>query len=1088
MADYTLSVRIDKEKMIADYLNAMRAIKDKANSDEQISKFKIVADEKTFFDSIKKLLSGTSILEKDIKIGIDQSYYKNSLNKLENYTGKSVTQIRNSLGRGFSDLEKYDLNKVIEGNLSSNKVKNKVKELSNDIKSSMQVIDINDYRQVDALLEKVRILQSITEQISTKGKHNKYSDIFDRDLSKSSIEELISNVKMQYSQAMVINRDNYITQIKNQMQLELEGIQKNFQTILNTLFDEFGKIRNVVSDNISSGITEGVDDGKKALQELESQADKVSQKIAELRKNKKNNSDVSDDFYDKYFALSDKFEDDESEIKQKEITDFVNSTKKYIATLDKSSEEYRNVVNSYNDVIENLGSEGDGAKLPMISNMKTFTDLLNEAQVEQTRLNHKIAEQQKIQQTDAILSKATTTPSQQFDNEVQQNLVMLENYKNTVAEIDRLKLEPETDETKTKLEELNKLADYFVSKITVIRGENGGEVNTSMMIGWGASGGWSERLKRDYSEEQRKDFLKAAKDRSGLQISSVASEFHGISDEITNIEAKSEGLRNALTKDLTESSAYVSKLRAAYLGIAEANDELKTAKPGSEDFKDYTDQLNTFLSKYPELEKFKDALGYYDKAPEFVKSDDWLDFLATLPQAHTYLESIGYDFDKINRVSNETPVLTESKALDSSEEAVSSTKALSEAEQKEAESANEAAQAEISLAEAREKSQDTVNDTIPTKKSVEKDNDGISSINNTTEEIQNLELLRVKINEVKQAISDKTNEFKNEADAVDGYVASEQESLGGLINTLNNIDQQIKTTINTLQNSNNKNIILTPKLADGYAEEIQKILQSKNFKIKLSPELSSSFVKTAQNKLDEIGGLKIKSFEEEKALNIASSDFLDNFIGGFDLSKKTAEELKSEVKSIITLVQTGGKADSGALFNILGEDEKYLRQRYSVIWDEFNEIRKFVNNSKIKVSDEDISEFGENWKNVHGKIGLNVISRSEGVDAETFLKELHERFGSITSDVTSTQEALRVLYEYLDNPPNLQELFFSEKNQEEIKLTNNELTSIANKLDVQKNYYKKRCFNRGKCNYSLWSQYRKVCLYSGWCCCDKRCT
>ena len=258
---------------------------------------------------------------------------------------------------------------------------------------------------------------------------------------------------------------------------------------------------------------------------------------------------------------------------------------------------------------------------------------------------------------DNILS-GTITPSQQFDNEVQQNLVMLENYKNTIAEIDRLKLEPETDETKAKLEELNKLADYFASKITVIRSENGGEVNTSMMLGWGASGGWSERLKRDYSEEQRKDFLNVAKDRTGLQISKVTSEFHGISDEISNIEAKSEGLRNALTKDLTESSAYVSKLRAAYLGIAEANDELKTAKPGSEDFKDYTEQLNTFLSKYPELEKFKDALGYYDKAPEFVKSDEWLDFLATLPQAHTYLESIGYDFDKINRVSNETPVST----------------------------------------------------------------------------------------------------------------------------------------------------------------------------------------------------------------------------------------------------------------------------------------------------------------------------------------------------------------------------------------------------------------------------------------------
>jgi len=65
------------------------------------------------------------------------------------------------------------------------------------------------------------------------------------------------------------------------------------------------------------------------------------------------------------------------------------------------------------------------------------------------------------------------SPSQTFDNEVQQNLVSLENYKNTIAEIDKLKLEPETDETKAKLEELNTLADYFASRITLLKSEGG---------------------------------------------------------------------------------------------------------------------------------------------------------------------------------------------------------------------------------------------------------------------------------------------------------------------------------------------------------------------------------------------------------------------------------------------------------------------------------------------------------------------------------------------------------------------------------------------------------------------------------------
>jgi len=39
-----------------------------------------------------------------------------------------------------------------------------------------------------------------------------------------------------------------------------------------------------------------------------------------------------------------------------------------------------------------------------------------------------------------------------------------------------------------------------------------------------------------------------------------------------------------------------------------------------------------------------------------VNSDGWLDFLATLPKAHTYLESIGYDFEKIKTDGNIVPL------------------------------------------------------------------------------------------------------------------------------------------------------------------------------------------------------------------------------------------------------------------------------------------------------------------------------------------------------------------------------------------------------------------------------------------------
>ena len=57
MSDYVLSVKIDKQKLISDFLSTFKAAQDKINSTDGITKFKITADEKTFFDSLKRMLS-----------------------------------------------------------------------------------------------------------------------------------------------------------------------------------------------------------------------------------------------------------------------------------------------------------------------------------------------------------------------------------------------------------------------------------------------------------------------------------------------------------------------------------------------------------------------------------------------------------------------------------------------------------------------------------------------------------------------------------------------------------------------------------------------------------------------------------------------------------------------------------------------------------------------------------------------------------------------------------------------------------------------------------------------------------------------
>ena len=248
----------------------------------------------------------------------------------------------------------------------------------------------------------------------------------------------------------------------------------------------------------------------------------------------------------------------------------------------------------------------------------------------------------------AEVSDIVSLPTQEFDNEIQQNLVMLENYENTLKEIDKLKLEPETEETKHKIEELNKLADYFASRITAIRSENNEEINKSMMY---FNGFPNEYLRNHYTSEQIKDFDKVASERAGLNINNVSTEFSGIGQEIQNIESKSETLRHSLNEALSESRDYVKKLSNGLLDYVDSALELRTMT-NPKDIQDATNDINYLLKKYPELEQFKDKFTSYGAAKDFVKSDEWNDFLATLPKAHTYLEELGYDFERLNKSSN----------------------------------------------------------------------------------------------------------------------------------------------------------------------------------------------------------------------------------------------------------------------------------------------------------------------------------------------------------------------------------------------------------------------------------------------------
>lgn len=339
------------------------------------------------------------------------------------------------------------------------------------------------------------------------------------------------------------------------------------------------------------------------------------------------------------------------------------------------------------DIASNTNNVSDNITASVVDSQNKIQNELQETQNQAEKTAQSVKEIASIQQESNISSEMKNAfPTQNFDNEMQQNLVMLENYKNTVEEIDKLKLEPDTKETKGKIEELNKLADYFVSRITVIRGENGHDISPSMMK---FSGLWNEQLKK-YPSDKAKELYQLASDKSGLQINSVAKEFSGIESEIENIEAKSEGLRKSLTQTIQDSTSYVKNLRYSLTTIASSEEELRTEK-NPKWIELLNKDIDNAISKFPDLEKFKNKFLNEGQALDFIKSDSWNDFLSTLPQAKEYLQSIGYNFEKINSEKSFTNTKPEAEGMEQVE------KATEEAVQakKEFATANESVQSSI---------------------------------------------------------------------------------------------------------------------------------------------------------------------------------------------------------------------------------------------------------------------------------------------------------------------------------------------------------------------------------------------------------
>lgn len=587
------------------------------------------------------------------------------------------------------------------------------------------------------------------------------------------------------------------------------------------------------------------------------------------------------------------------------------------------------------------------------SKIETIIGGSNQEELQETAEKAEEAEAQR-ELTEARREAAKSSPTQQFDNTVQKDLVYLENYKNTIEEINKLKLEPETDETKRKIEELQKLADYFFGSISVVQSEWGNDGGNFVNDPYGT---YKNTLRSRGYGDSADEIFRIGREKQKLNVHQLPSEFSGIDEEMSRIETKSEGLRQSLEKDLSDSRKYVEDLTQTFKDFYQWTNDVKTEKSPSM-IKAYNADIDDMLQKFPMLEQFRDKFSSMQEAKAFVNSNEWNDFLATLPEAHTYLESIGYDFERLNQESDQLPtkpiteeVTTTTSQLEKETEVkrdnTAATNELIEAEKKLREEASKPIP-NIIDAEFREIPPTTppsnfesainkyIDDLIDVESQADKTSQAIDNLWNSDSD-NSVDFLAKELHEVEVEANPILDLIKSDAGEADDAVEELSRDIDNLGNTPNPTDNAFENTIISYKKALDK---LSDTLPSDYSGEVRDQLNS------LYDELN---VMTEDDDLTEWGtkfrvvadNVKIVNDEVKnlgKNLTMSKADYslsLDKSLKINELNKYRDElrELgleSDDVKSRITeLYNRLGSAQDKSDLGIFSKEFKLLQQEMS---------------------------------------------------------------------------------------------------------------------------------------------------------------
>ena len=990
--DLLLNVGVNKDYAVKSLVNSFKAAQSQVEK-ESVT-YTLKADEKNFLSQVKSLLASTPDLNKEIKIVLDDSSFKKGLDDVTRYAGKSAKSITSAYKKEFqSEFAKGDslyLDNILglsEGqNKSVSKVKKKIQEITDELRkytdftesktgaikiNGIDMSKVSDYKDLERVVSLTKELDAILKQTGTKGDYK--VELVDR----KQLEDSVKSLQSGYSKAMTQYGDSYKSQLES-MKAETSNTFSELSKILENVF--VGAIDQILSkaqeggigiksaiessiegigESISSEVQEGAGASKKHLQDLETQLDSIKKKKQELSKGINTKG-----LYDDVVAAAEKVNaalEKGNAVNKEDAQAYVDAVQKYTANVasTKGNSQWEQIAKDYKSAAIDL-KEALGDDFIPLKNMETRLDLLNKANAEEKELQEQITNEKRLIE-EANQKREETVQTQEVQKE-------------TVEETNSQEVASEAKISIKEEEPLNSINKVKEALQELLESEINIELKASLVSNF------IDDIQSQLNSIDPKPTIEVE-----AKIKPLEDSIDGLS--VDQVKDLVNTVGNETSISLDDSISYVEKLKSEIKNIGDLNQFTTAFKSLPEDdsilaeIKRLDGEMDNIISKYPELSKFKTLFNSKNEAENFINSDEWDKFLATLPQAKTYLESIGHTFEETNQTE---------------------------------------------LASANE--------------------------------IKSLEGLRDLIKDIADKVNAKSEAFRNEVTAVEESVSQEESILDRLKGKIDEVTNKLDETIEKLKNPENTEISFNPKPSSDFVSKIQEAIKGQTFEIEVVPKVSGNIISATDDKidvqsvLDEMDAAVAKTqqlTQEEKEFNNAANKVTKDFINGANVSTKTIHNLREETKNILSSTQRNGLTNSSGLYDIMSQDAGYVTSMYG---SSYSEIVKKIRGTKIKYSNADRLEFGDDWGDLSNILGRN-LRKGEGIDPEVLLRELAEQYSEISTEgITNTQDALAYLRDYITETPkkyaDIYKTAHEKYGAEEEALLNSKLAEVANETVI----------------------------------------